>query len=121
MEDIYIYHHGVKGMKWGVRKARPTTGKKTYKQSKGNKIARDGLTRNSLLTGAEIVTEIASRLLVSAYPPSAPAVIAGKVVVKKVLSVAKIVNLSATSTAALVSDVNAKMYNKKLDEERNGR
>lgn len=36
VEEYYLQHFGVKGMKWGVRKSRKSKGPRTYKDADGN-------------------------------------------------------------------------------------
>ena len=36
VEEFYLQHYGVKGMKWGVRKNRKSKGPRTYKDADGN-------------------------------------------------------------------------------------
>lgn len=46
MDPNELYHHGVKGMKWGVRKARPSSGSRTTSVSNKKKIKSDNFVKS---------------------------------------------------------------------------
>lgn len=46
MDPNELYHHGVKGMKWGVRKARPSSGSRTTSVSNKKKVKSDNFVKS---------------------------------------------------------------------------
>lgn len=121
-KDGELYHYGVKGMKWGVRKSDSNSGstkqhnKKKIKlpknTAKGNQEARNALLRNSVISGLKIATPfLAMGVAAIAGPAATPAIMAGKEVVARALDVAGVVNLMYGSNAALISDITETIRN----------
>lgn len=110
-----LYHYGVKGMKWGVRKSDGGYSSANHHKKKvqlpkttdkGNQKARAALMRNSVISGLKIATPfLAMGVAAIAGPAAAPAIMAGKEAVARALDVAGVVNLMYGSNAALVTDV----------------
>ena len=110
-----LYHYGVKGMKWGVRKADirdSTTASRKKKLSlpkntiKGNQQARNALLRNSVISGLKIATPLLAMGAVAiAGPAATPAIMAGKEAVSRALDVIGVANLIYGSNSALVTDI----------------
>lgn len=116
-----LYHYGVKGMKWGVRRSdnspRPTNHSKKKVQLpkntvKGNQQARNALLRNSVITGLKIATPfLAMGVAAIAGPAATPAIMAGKEAVSRALDAVGVANLIYGSNAALVTDIVEYIHN----------
>lgn len=50
--DEELFHHGIKGMKWGVRRTKEELGYKTYKAQKGDVTLKKGSTMQRITTNA---------------------------------------------------------------------
>lgn len=93
-ETAYLVHHGVKGMKWGVRKSRPSSGKKRRKGpiqiniNVGRKAKKTKSSKESIkgLTDQELLARVNRLNLEKRYRDlSAPQKSAGKEFVSNIL------------------------------------
>ena len=100
-----LYHYGVKGMKWGVRRSQNTTSesantKKQRTQSSNTtdyinrkKREKASMMRSSVITGLRLATPLlAVGVAAIVGPEAAPLVTAGKVAVSNILTTAGLAN-----------------------------
>lgn len=94
-ETAYLAHHGVKGMKWGVRKSRPSSGKKRRRGpiqiniNVGRKAKKEKSSKESIkgLTDQELLAKVNRLNLEKRYRElSSPQKSAGKQFVTEVIS-----------------------------------
>lgn len=112
-----LYHHGVKGMKWGVRRSRGNskTGSKTRKRrfgidSKGNlTITKERTSRKNVKKFAVKTSIFAATMGVSVYISKHP-----EVVVKGMKATDKVLNKNKTIKDAADMASNYQVYSKKL-------
>lgn len=117
MNSNELYHHGVKGMKWGVRRSRGNskTGNKTGKRhlgidSKGNlTITKEKTSRKNVKKFAVKTSIFAATIGASVYMSKHP-----EVVVKGMKAIDKVLNKNKAIKDAADMASNYQVYSKKL-------
>lgn len=92
-----LYHYGVKGMKWGVRRSQNNISKSTTSNTADKDVRKKrekaSMMRSSVITGLKLATPIlAMGITALVAPEAAPLVAAGKVAVSNVLTTAGLAN-----------------------------